>query len=132
MKRWPIFVALSLALPMVAGCGSNRVVVGLANAPSMNRTQPDESVHDVVANGNDVCGQDGRSRLRGHWPPCTGEAHAAANSPPSSQLSIPPPGDDVVTPWLEHFHSDLACPSTPTRSANLLASPSSAAWCGPR
>src|ERR1700722_7575670 len=120
MGRWPILVAMSLAFPGL-GCG-DRLVAGLANAPSLNRTAPDESVHDVVANGSDSCGRElGRSPLRGHVPPCQAATPAIAPAP----LVLPVAGaseeEDVVTPWLRHFYAPSPCVRASVSATSTLA-----------
>jgi hypothetical protein len=132
MSRWPMLVALSLALPTF-GCGGG-FIAGLANAPSINRTAPDESVHDVVANGSDVCGRNlGRSPLRGHVPRCHAETAPTASM---NSLHAKPPseGDDLATPWLQHLYAGWPCPRPSARATSALASPAAeppAASCTP-
>lgn len=121
MSRWPMLVGLSLAFPAL-GCGGS-VIVGLANAPSINRTAPDESVHDVVANGRDVCGRNlGRSPLRGHVPPCNAES-ASTTSASAPNVKAPPEDDVLVTPWLQHFYSGWPCAKHPEKAPAAMASP---------
>lgn len=132
MARWRMLGTL-IAFPML-GCGGG--VIGLANAPSMNRTTPDEDVHDVVANGNDVCGRNlGRSPLRNHVPPCQGATRAVASVPflgPEPAMVETETGS-LVTPWLKHFYSGFACshPATATAGTSAWASlePQSSAAC---
>jgi hypothetical protein len=125
MARWPMLVALSFALPGL-GCATRaslaqRIVPGLANATSIQRTQPDESVHDVIANGRDVCGRDGVSPLPGHYPPCWGENLPPAM--PSLQLMRYGAQDgSLVVPWLQHFYSGWPCALPSVEAGAAIAS----------
>ncbi len=125
MARWQIFVALSFALPGL-GCATRaslaqRIVPGLANAPSIQRTQPDESVHDVIANGRDACSSEGVSPLPGHYPPCWGENLPAAL--PSLQLMRYGAQDgSLVVPWLQHFYNAWPCALPATEAGAAIAS----------
>ena len=109
MSRWRMLGTLSVALSML-GCGGG--VIGLANAPSMNRTTPDEDVHDVVANGSDVCGRNlGHSPLRNHVPPCQGATRSVASLPylGPEPATVETETGSLVTPWLKHFYSGFPC-----------------------
>lgn len=117
MARWPVLVALSFALPGL-GC-AGRVVPGLANAPSIQRTAPDESVHDVIANGSDACSDLGVSPLWSHYPPCWGEIPRAAKLPLPLTSYGATSSRSLVVPWLRHFYVGWPCalPSAQTGAA---------------
>lgn len=132
MPRWPMLVTLSLALPEL-GC-ADRIVAGLANAPSIQRTAPDDGVHDVVANGSDVCGTNlGRSPLRGHVPPCHAGSLPLAGATLVHVQSGTPEGESLVTPWLEHFYVGWPCAraSKTTRNETVVLLAEQKASCAP-
>jgi hypothetical protein len=123
MARWPELVAtltLALALPTL-GC-AGRVVPGLANAPSLNRTAPDDSVHDVVANDEDACSHGGSSPLRGHFPKCEAGPHPVAIR---SSLVLPSykttEGESLVIPWLRHLYVGRPCASATDTSGSIAS-----------
>jgi len=125
MARWHMLVALSFALSGL-GCATRaslaqRIVPGLANAASIQRTQPDENVHDVIANGRDVCNSEGVSPLPGHYPPCWGENLPAAV--PSLQLMRYGAQDgSLVVPWLQHFYNAWPCTLPSVEAGAAIAS----------
>jgi hypothetical protein len=128
MRGLRLMVAWSLALPAL-GCVGNRMVVGLANAPSIQRVQPVEptgqGVHDAVSNGGDACGTDGRSPLAGHWPPCSGEGVPVVTPRPRNDV-LPPSSGEVWTTWVQHYYSNDCAKASPL-TGNALGLPAPAA-----
>jgi hypothetical protein len=83
---------------------------GLANAPQLGGTaDADPRVHDVIANGQDSCGRQlDPGPLRNRLIPCP-----RTTQPRSTAMSFAPSPEynEIVTPWVEHYHWRWACPS---------------------
>jgi hypothetical protein len=133
MSRWLLLAAWSV-VPCVAGCGAS-VRAGLANAPKLGSTG-DETVHDVVANGDDGCATSGgQGALRYRVPPCPAAARASSPAPWTPTAAQGPGEGGLVVPWLKHFYVGWPCAAaTRPRAGARIAwdfTPVSDAACAP-
>ena len=75
----------ALLLPLVVGVGAcaERVEAGLANAPSLERSDPPVRHHDVIANADDSCPRSvgAPDPIPGRTTPCGGEVFDDAGRP---------------------------------------------------
>ena len=75
----------ALVLPLVVGLGAcaERVEAGLANAPSLERSDPPVHEHDVIANADDSCPRSvgAPDPIPGRAAPCQGEVFDDAGNP---------------------------------------------------
>jgi len=110
IRRVQPLLGLTTAVSLSAFACAGTVHPGLANAPRLGEAaDADPRVHDVIANGQDSCGRQlDPGPLRNRLIPCPGATH-----PPATAMSFVPSANsnEIVRPWLEHYHWRWACPS---------------------